>query len=1027
MFSCPSLPSLALTLALTSSPPPPPSYAPLPPRLVLSARLLSHPLAACLSLTRPTFPQMDLPTRHPPAPPLAPPPPPRAPPPAPPPSKYRLYSASPPPPPPPRLYSAPPPPPPPPLPSPGHERRIASLEAELRATREHLESLRHAVAALAPRVEEACATARAAASPRASPASPPLTPAEAPVSFPQTQEIPGTSSPQPQEEVPLSSSPHTPEVPIASSPQPQEEVPISSSPHTPEMPIGASPHTQEMPLSSSPKAQEEVPLSSSPHTQQVPLSSSPHTEEVPLSSSSHTQQEVNLSSSPHTEAVPPAPTLHTQEVPTSSSPHAKPVPASSSPLTQPLPPSDSPRDEAMPPASSPHAQVVPPLPSVQPQQEPLSSSPPVEAMRPSFSPHTEPVPPSSSHHTEAVPPSTSPHTQAVCPSPTSHAEAEPPLSTPPTYAGTVLHAPHAEAVDPSIASGREAKPASSPHPVALPPSLPPAAAAGCPPTPSPHSEPAVSSLTPHSQPIANESECASSSPPAEASAPLPPLNENSPPSLSPLTEAARRSSAPPAAPPPRAAALLPSASRGAARRGGGGVPTLAALAALAARLPTAPEDRRARWALFDSFDPNGNGHLSLAEVDRGLLVALVRTADDEAMLRRCRPALMRAFEAAKGGSGVGGVSADFIERREFRLLLLYLQRYMELLALFDMIDAGDDRRVDLDEFTAAVPRLAEWGVHVHDAEALFAQIDANGGGQVLFDEFAHWALSAGLAGLRDAEGAEPPPPPPPAARRRGVAPRGGVRTPVIGRPQAARAAGGRALPLSAVRMLPRTDAAPRGLPPPRAVTPPPSGVTALAALAARLPTAPEDRRARWALFDSFDPNGNGHLSLAEVDRGLLVALVRTADDEAMLRRCRPALMRAFEAAKGGSGVGGVSADFIERREFRLLLLYLQRYMELLALFDMIDAGDDRRVDLDEFTAAVPRLAEWGVHVHDAEALFAQIDANGGGQVLFDEFAHWALSAGLAQVRAAGAGHVGTSAGAGRAPPHQGSLPSRGWR
>ena len=172
-------------------------------------------------------------------------------------------------------------------------------------------------------------------------------------------------------------------------------------------------------------------------------------------------------------------------------------------------------------------------------------------------------------------------------------------------------------------------------------------------------------------------------------------------------------------------------------------------ASLAGRLPTAPEARDARWALFDSFDPNDNGHLSLAEVDRGLLLTLVRNAEDEVVLRRCRPAIMRAFQAAKDGSGAGGMSADYVERREFRLLLLYLQRYLELLAMFDAVDANADRRVSEEEFVGALPQLARWGVSVADPRAEFARICDSGGGQVLFDDFSHWALSAGLEGLRE--------------------------------------------------------------------------------------------------------------------------------------------------------------------------------------------------------------------------------------------------------------------------------------
>ena len=44
------------------------------------------------------------------------------------------------------------------------------------------------------------------------------------------------------------------------------------------------------------------------------------------------------------------------------------------------------------------------------------------------------------------------------------------------------------------------------------------------------------------------------------------------------------------------------------------------------------------------------------------------------------------------------------------------------------------------EFEAALHLLEEWGVKIEDHEAAFNEIDANGGGQVLFGEFAHWAL-----------------------------------------------------------------------------------------------------------------------------------------------------------------------------------------------------------------------------------------------------------------------------------------------
>ena len=68
----------------------------------------------------------------------------------------------------------------------------------------------------------------------------------------------------------------------------------------------------------------------------------------------------------------------------------------------------------------------------------------------------------------------------------------------------------------------------------------------------------------------------------------------------------------------------------------------------------------------------------------------------------------------------------------------------ELWAMFELIDTGDDRRVDLGEFKKAVPLLEKWGVRVTDAEGTFKEIDKNGGGQVLFDEFVDWGVKKGL-------------------------------------------------------------------------------------------------------------------------------------------------------------------------------------------------------------------------------------------------------------------------------------------
>ena len=64
--------------------------------------------------------------------------------------------------------------------------------------------------------------------------------------------------------------------------------------------------------------------------------------------------------------------------------------------------------------------------------------------------------------------------------------------------------------------------------------------------------------------------------------------------------------------------------------------------------------------------------------------------------------------------------------------------------MFNELDTSGDRRIGIEEFTKAVPTLEKWGVKIEDPEASFKEIDGNGGGQVLFDEFVIWAAAKNL-------------------------------------------------------------------------------------------------------------------------------------------------------------------------------------------------------------------------------------------------------------------------------------------
>lgn len=139
-----------------------------------------------------------------------------------------------------------------------------------------------------------------------------------------------------------------------------------------------------------------------------------------------------------------------------------------------------------------------------------------------------------------------------------------------------------------------------------------------------------------------------------------------------------------------------------------------------------------------------------------------------------------------------------------------------------------------------------------------------------------------------------------------------------------------------------------------------------------------DRAYVKKLWKRVDFNGNGYVSLAEVDK----MVVADAASNGLFKdfNNKPALMRAYKA----SCKGGKNADWIERKEFPFLLRNMFYFDKLWDLFDDIDTDDDRRVEFDEFKAGLKKL---GFHATEAEYVeyFDDMDGNDGGKVLFNEF------------------------------------------
>ena len=126
-----------------------------------------------------------------------------------------------------------------------------------------------------------------------------------------------------------------------------------------------------------------------------------------------------------------------------------------------------------------------------------------------------------------------------------------------------------------------------------------------------------------------------------------------------------------------------------------------------------------------AIDPNGNGHVSLAEADGWLQKCLINfhapNKDEAIRIWKCfRPSYIRAFNDAKDLSKKAGGAhgGDYVQKVEFRGLIAYFCLYAVMYDAFALIDggggdvdnkAGDDRRMTLEEWKKGASTVAGHG------------------------------------------------------------------------------------------------------------------------------------------------------------------------------------------------------------------------------------------------------------------------------------------------------------------------------
>ena len=151
-----------------------------------------------------------------------------------------------------------------------------------------------------------------------------------------------------------------------------------------------------------------------------------------------------------------------------------------------------------------------------------------------------------------------------------------------------------------------------------------------------------------------------------------------------------------------------------------------------------PEHKAVRDQIWKTFDVNGNGLLSLAEVDKGLRDVLY-LGDN---LFRAKKAIMSAFNAAKNAVKKNGEhNANYVNRCEFRLLLKFLWEYFNCYNAFMTLEEDGDFRLSKDEFIKNKAKIEKIVGHIDNPNAEWSKMKVGPNGHVLFSDFTEWSYS----------------------------------------------------------------------------------------------------------------------------------------------------------------------------------------------------------------------------------------------------------------------------------------------
>eukprot|EP00056_Hartaetosiga_gracilis_P021672 m.25743 g.25743 ORF g.25743 m.25743 type:complete len:559 (-) comp9203_c0_seq1:809-2485(-) len=326
--------------------------------------------------------------------------------------------------------------------------------------------------------------------------------------------------------------------------------------------------------------------------------------------------------------------------------------------------------------------------------------------------------------------------------------------------------------------------------------------------------------------------------------------------------------------------------------------------------------------LWAQLDYNGNGIVSVAELDKFL-------GESFPVLKNQRT-IIRAF---KYTTLIEGDKDSWIEKYEFVNLLKNILYFHKVYTIFNRLDSDGDHRVSFDEFKSECLPALGLDLSEEDAQNEFDSMDADGHGMVLFAELCRWFAVKKIS----VDGV---------VLDKFTTYESGEKT-------------------KAKKI--RTDRDPN-------IT-----TKKFAKVENKIQKLLKNKKQLRAMWRLLDINGNGIVSLAEVDKFLL-------NQFATLRTPR-AVIRAF---KYTTLIDGDGDEWIEADEFPALLRNIIYFNKIYDIFEGIDTDGDHRISLDEFKSST-HLIGLSLPDDEAEAEFQAMDSNSGGVVLFDEFAAWCAS------------------------------------